>query len=328
MTGIQFTEQEYLNYKKFREEHKDYLKVKTFLDSLRININEFRGDTPLHIAARKGDKDLVSLLLEKGIDVDSRGAGYKTPLHVAVEYGHKDIVAMLLEEKANPNAGCSGLYYVLDEAAKKGDKDIVMMLLNKGAIAERGGNFIPAYSFASQAGHYHVADLIKDFVSPPTYNLDPTLLLDVNFKDTTNGDTSLHIAVRKGDKDLVSLLLEKGMEVDSRGGHDYKTPLHLAVEYGHKDIVAILLEEKADPNAGCRGFYHVLDSAYKQKDKEIIEMLLSKGAMDSYSLRKLSLEGDIEHEQHQDSTDLSDSFNATSPDNLEPLGVVSSEIEL
>lgn len=148
------TEQEYLNYKKFNEENKDYLKVKSILEYKDQN-----GDTFLHIAAREGDKGIVSILVKEVDDIDSRGEHYKTALHVAVEHGHKDIVSMLLEAKANPNSGFLGLYNVIDEAAKQGDKDIFTMLLNEGAIVNKAV-YRSTAEFATTYGHQDIADLL------------------------------------------------------------------------------------------------------------------------------------------------------------------------
>lgn len=44
------------------------------------------------------------------------------------------------------------------------------------------------------------------------------------------------------------VLLRAGISKDSRTKVE-RTPLHLAVDKGHKDIVELLLKEKCDPNA-------------------------------------------------------------------------------
>ena len=56
-----------------------------------INVEDEHGITPLHIAAWKGDKNLLWYLLSRGaaISVDKMG---RTPLHYAAMRGHGDII--------------------------------------------------------------------------------------------------------------------------------------------------------------------------------------------------------------------------------------------
>ncbi len=53
-------------------------------------------DTPLHIAARKGELDDVEVLLQNGADVDIAGDLGNTPLHYAAMSGKIEMVKKLL----------------------------------------------------------------------------------------------------------------------------------------------------------------------------------------------------------------------------------------
>ena len=53
------------------------------------------GMTPLHAAALNDQKDLVSLLIDKGGNVNAKTRNGWTPSDVAALWGHKDIVALL-----------------------------------------------------------------------------------------------------------------------------------------------------------------------------------------------------------------------------------------
>ena len=54
--------------------------------------------------ARKDRESIVSLLVEKGADVNAKNIDGKTPLHKACEYGNEAIVSLLLEKGADVNA--------------------------------------------------------------------------------------------------------------------------------------------------------------------------------------------------------------------------------
>ena len=66
---------------------------------------------PLHAAARTGDVDAMTLILDGGAEVDAKKDG-TTPLIVACEHGHVDAVRILLERGAvsehDSSALCEG----------------------------------------------------------------------------------------------------------------------------------------------------------------------------------------------------------------------------
>jgi ankyrin repeat protein len=58
-------------------------------------VDEEYRSTPLGVAARRGQRELVTYLLERGADPELAGASWATPLAWARKRGHDDIAAML-----------------------------------------------------------------------------------------------------------------------------------------------------------------------------------------------------------------------------------------
>lgn len=61
------------------------------------NVNE---ETPLHVAARVGNREAAMLLIQNGALVTSTDANLRTPLHYAAKNGHLEIVQILLDNNS------------------------------------------------------------------------------------------------------------------------------------------------------------------------------------------------------------------------------------
>jgi ankyrin repeat protein len=182
----------------------------------KINYKEYKGDTLLHIAAKKGYGEIVGMLLKKwrGL-VNMKNANGYTILEIAACYGHHDVVKVVLDlansEDNTPlhvaasmepdkifcgkNQLCGDLFY---------DKE----LFNK----ELQDLYYEAYEQCYKS--------IKIFLNKQLGDID---------KKNLYGCTPLHLAVRSGNKAAVKVLLENGADfnIQDKGG---KTPLSYADE--------------------------------------------------------------------------------------------------
>ncbi|HKO96672.1 MAG TPA: ankyrin repeat domain-containing protein [Pyrinomonadaceae bacterium] len=66
------------------------------------NLRDGEDDTPLHLAAQRGNIEIVRLLLAKGADVNAKNKVGGTPLMWAGVYGHEEVGRALLEKGADP----------------------------------------------------------------------------------------------------------------------------------------------------------------------------------------------------------------------------------
>ena len=73
---------------------------------MKINERNFLFDTPLHIACRHGQYEVVKFLLHKRaqVNVVSDSMQKITPLHEAMYSGHFDCAELLIQNGANANA--------------------------------------------------------------------------------------------------------------------------------------------------------------------------------------------------------------------------------
>ena len=67
--------------------------------------------TPLHIAARLGNVDNVTLLLQLGAAPDAVTKDLYTPLHIAAKEGHEEVAAVLLEHGASHGLTTKVIYF-------------------------------------------------------------------------------------------------------------------------------------------------------------------------------------------------------------------------
>lgn len=68
------------------------------------NLYKFRlyqhNITPLHVAAKWGKSNMVSLLLESGANIEAKTRDGLTALHCAARSGHDQVIDMLLQRNA------------------------------------------------------------------------------------------------------------------------------------------------------------------------------------------------------------------------------------
>eukprot|EP00931_Biecheleriopsis_adriatica_P042058 TRINITY_DN23968_c0_g1_i1.p1 TRINITY_DN23968_c0_g1~~TRINITY_DN23968_c0_g1_i1.p1 ORF type:complete len:242 (-),score=50.05 TRINITY_DN23968_c0_g1_i1:208-933(-) len=100
----------------------DFVTVHNLLnDGEDPNSKDDLGMSALHCAAKKGNMQIVSILLIRGADVNVRAIGCKgeLPLHYASKYGHKQVLEMLLRSRADPAMATEDGRTALDYAREK-----------------------------------------------------------------------------------------------------------------------------------------------------------------------------------------------------------------
>lgn len=126
--------------------------ARVLLDATGTNLdlaNE-NGESPLMMAALKGDLEMARQLIERGAQVNRSGW---TPLHYAASGPSLPLLKLLLERGATIDAASPNDTTALMMAARYGTEDAVTVLLERGADPKRKNEKgLAAADFARLAG--------------------------------------------------------------------------------------------------------------------------------------------------------------------------------
>ncbi|KAI5613430.1 BRCA1-associated RING domain protein 1 [Silurus asotus] len=92
-----------------------------------------KGETPLHLAAIKGDVEMTRELLQQGADPNLKDHAGWTPLHEACNLGHVGVVEVLLQQGALINTPGYENDSPLHDAVRNGHVAVAKLLLEHGA---------------------------------------------------------------------------------------------------------------------------------------------------------------------------------------------------
>ncbi len=109
----------------------DYDKIKALSEDEKIiNLKNYFGETPLHIAVEEGQYKISRLLLRKGAKANARDRLGWTPLMLVRS---KKLTKLLLRRNAQPNALTHDSVSVLMIAVQENNMEKVKILIRKGA---------------------------------------------------------------------------------------------------------------------------------------------------------------------------------------------------
>lgn len=300
----------------------DVARLKKHLTSETANfVHPYTADTPLHNAVTSAypkRKQIVEMLIRKGVLLNEKNKDFLTPLHLAADHSHYEIMDLLLKNGAKVNV-LDGLgQTALHRCARDDNVQACRLLLSYNIdptiISLQG------YTAAQMASE-NVLKILKN--PPDTVDLEVQLLeaakagdLDtvqrivlsnphtVNCRDLDGRhSTPLHFAAGYNRVAVVEFLLEHGAEVHAsdKGG---LVPLHNACSYGHYEVTELLVKHGANVNVADLWKFTPLHEAAAKGKYEIVKLLLKHGADPNKKNRDSATPLDLIRESDQDVADL------------------------
>ena len=103
------------------------------IQRIRINVSDSTGLTPLHLATKRGNKDIVGILLQNGADANLPSQDRKTALHLAMRIEKATFPRSLEIRDKVPESENKNLTLPSIEPVIRETEEIVTLLLDKGA---------------------------------------------------------------------------------------------------------------------------------------------------------------------------------------------------
>ncbi|XP_078804795.1 protein phosphatase 1 regulatory subunit 12A isoform X7 [Oryzias latipes] len=194
-----------------------------------INHANVDGLTALHQACIDENAEMVQFLVESGSDINRGDNEGWTPLHAASSCGFIQIARYLIEQGANVGAINSEGELPLDVATED-----AMERLLKAEIKKQG---IDVDKARKEEERVMLQDAMAVLEGGGTLTPHP------NTKAT-----ALHVAAAKGYIEVIKVLLQCGVDVDSRDTDGW-TPLHAAAHWGQEEVCSLLADSMCDMGA-------------------------------------------------------------------------------
>ncbi|XP_052794797.1 ankyrin-3-like [Mya arenaria] len=291
-----------------------------FIESESVNVNtvfneqfvsmQYHTWTPLHIACKKGNVELVEWLLNREADPKIEDKKGETPLHVACKHGHDKCVRTLLnaneflkdkQNKQGLTPLCKALYRLETAFKENNYYKTIELLINAGCNVNLSPvtNMTPLHLVAKRWSSKAVVEkLIAAGAQVNIVTTDSSPLMsalcrqrvdsetvlalikagaDVNYKNPS-GKAVLHVAVAKSEDICVGHLLLAGADPNIKDA-DGNSPLWIAVSENNVRITPLLLGHGGDVNFANKEYnMSLLCKATFNRNKTITKMLLDSHA--------------------------------------------------
>ena len=280
----------------------DGVVIKILLDAgADPNINSIKGNKSLHAAVLGGcSEEAFKKIIDHGADVNSTNNESVTALMVACKKGNMDAMYVLLNAGADPHIADSNGNTCMHHAIVGGcSKEVLQVIIDHGAdvnstnndsvtalmVACKKGNVDATYALLKAASNPDIADsngntcMYHAIVGSFSKEVLQAIIdqgADVN-STNKEGVTALMAACRKGNMDVIYVLLKAGVDPhisDSNGN----TWIHHAIVGGCNETIQEIINHGAHVNATNKDNITPLILACQDGNEVVIKTLLDAGA--------------------------------------------------
>jgi ankyrin repeat protein len=268
----------------------------------------------IHYACSNGDADMITLLLESGLNVDSgmsaHGPGLRpnsivSPIHLAAASPASLEAVQVWNRKAKAsleikdNRGSNAMHWAVESNHVPTMKYLKEEGLKIDAATDQGTRPI---HIASERGYVDVVQwLIRGGANASLVYGDGYLPVHLAAQNghlgviqylrdgagvtvvgsgapsKETGSRPLHFAAQQDRMEVVRYLMQVGEIVDPLNKNS-ETPLHLAAEEGHIEVVRYLIEKGADVEAKTGKYERPMHRAARRNRVDVVRYLIQRGA--------------------------------------------------
>lgn len=226
--------------------------VRLLLESgIDVNSKDEIGQTALMHASMQGFKDIAEFLLSRAADVNAKDDVFGTALIYASSQGNESLVNLLLERKADVNAKDVRNNTALIKAAIRGRTKNARLLIKYGADVNWHGAFgmTPLMWATGMEQIETVRFLLNHGANVNATAKDGVTALmiaagPVYLEEKETDGTTITISIDGGYEKIVRLLLDRAAEVNAKDIHG-NTVLFYAIQKGDDTIKSLLLSYSA-----------------------------------------------------------------------------------
>ncbi|WP_241972140.1 ankyrin repeat domain-containing protein [Legionella cherrii] len=234
--------------------------IQLFPEQFAIEVTDNQGNTPLMIAAARGNSKTIDFLLAIGGNLHQKNKQGENAVFLAAEQGHLDTLKFLDKEGVDLMVVNDKGENALMVAARNGHADCVEYLLARDVAAElHNKQGKTAFQFALEAKRFDIGDLL------------------VTHSTAQEQQLALFDAVRRGDLATVQWLVAHGASL-SATDENKMTPMLLAASLGYVSCVDYFMNQGPasihDKDSEGDNLFFV---AIKYRNISLVKHLIARG---------------------------------------------------